>query len=261
MLRARRRPRHPHDARAGQAAARGPQRGAVRAPTSCCWFAEEAKRVYGATIPSSAADQRFLVLRQPVGVVAAITPWNYPVSMITRKVGAGARRRVHVVLKPAEQTPLCAVAVVQDLRRRRPARRASSTWSPPTTRSIGRRRVLDQPGRPQADASPGPPRSARSWAARPRTAIKRVSLELGGHAPFIVFGDADPAHAAKGAAAWSSSSTPARPASAPTGSTSSADSSTTFVDTLAERVAQDAAPATGFDDGVTDRPADRRGRH
>ena len=59
------------------------------------WFAEEAKRVYGETIPSARADQRFLVMRQPVGVVGAITPWNYPVSMLTRKIGAGARRRLH----------------------------------------------------------------------------------------------------------------------------------------------------------------------
>ena len=75
------------------------------------WFAEEAKRVYGETIPSARADQRFLVLRQPVGVVAAITPWNYPVSMLTRKIAPALAAGCTIVLKPAEQTPLLAVEV------------------------------------------------------------------------------------------------------------------------------------------------------
>src|SRR5262249_12667426 len=73
------------------------------------WFAEEAKRNYGETLPSSRADQRFLVLRQPVGVVGAITPWNYPISMLTRKIAPALAAGCAVVLKPAEQTPLCAV--------------------------------------------------------------------------------------------------------------------------------------------------------
>ena len=75
------------------------------------WFAEEAKRVYGETIPSARADQRFLVLRQPVGVVGAITPWNYPVSMLTRKIAPALAAGCTIVLKPAEQTPLLAVEV------------------------------------------------------------------------------------------------------------------------------------------------------
>src|SRR3954465_6919083 len=75
------------------------------------WFAEEAKRVYGETIPSARADQRFLVLRQPVGVVGAITPWNYPVSMLTRKISPALAAGCTIVLKPAEQTPLLAVEV------------------------------------------------------------------------------------------------------------------------------------------------------
>src|ERR1700689_3649657 len=72
------------------------------------WFAEEAKRIYGQLIPSARADQRFAVLRQPVGVVGAITPWNYPISMITRKLGPALAAGCTVVLKPAEHTPLCA---------------------------------------------------------------------------------------------------------------------------------------------------------
>ena len=75
------------------------------------WFAEEAKRVYGETIPSARADQRFLVQKQAVGVVAAITPWNYPISMLTRKLGPALAAGCTVVLKPAETTPLCAIAV------------------------------------------------------------------------------------------------------------------------------------------------------
>ena len=79
------------------------------------WFAEEAKRVYGETIPSARPDQRFIVLRQPVGVVAAITPWNYPVSMLTRKISPALAAGCTIVLKPAEQTPLLAVEVFKIL--------------------------------------------------------------------------------------------------------------------------------------------------
>src|SRR5437879_11707133 len=79
------------------------------------WFAEEAKRVYGQTIPSSRADQRFMVMHQPVGVVGAITPWNYPISMLTRKIGPALAAGCTVVLKPAEQTPLCALEMFRIL--------------------------------------------------------------------------------------------------------------------------------------------------
>src|ERR1700684_2841063 len=79
------------------------------------WFAEEAKRVYGQTIPSARADQRFMVLRQPVGVVGAVTPWNYPISMLTRKMGPALAAGCTVVLKPAKQKPLCAVEGVRVL--------------------------------------------------------------------------------------------------------------------------------------------------
>ena len=77
------------------------------------WFGEEAKRLYGQTIPSARPDQRFIVLHQPVGVVGAITPWNYPISMITRKVAPALAAGCTVVLKPAEATPLCAKAVFE----------------------------------------------------------------------------------------------------------------------------------------------------
>src|ERR1700676_3181455 len=77
------------------------------------WFAEEAKRVYGATIPSARADQRFMTMYQPVGVAAAITPWNYPISMLTRKLAPALAAGCTMVIKPAEQTPLCAVETVK----------------------------------------------------------------------------------------------------------------------------------------------------
>jgi succinate-semialdehyde dehydrogenase/glutarate-semialdehyde dehydrogenase len=79
------------------------------------WFAEEAKRIYGETIPSARSDQRFLVHKQPVGVVAAVTPWNYPISMLTRKIAPALAAGCTVVLKPAEATPLCAIAVFEIL--------------------------------------------------------------------------------------------------------------------------------------------------
>ena len=77
------------------------------------WFAEEAKRVYGATIPSARADQRFMTMYQPVGVAAAITPWNYPISMLTRKIAPALAAGCTIVVKPAEQTPLCAVETIK----------------------------------------------------------------------------------------------------------------------------------------------------
>ena len=164
------------------------------------WFAEEAKRVYGETIPSARADQRFLVLRQPVGVVGAITPWNYPVSMLTRKIAPALAAGCTIVLKPAEQTPLLAVEVFKLLRRDRPPRGRREPRHHERSRS-GRRRA----GHPPEGAQDHVHRLHRGRQAhranRPRRSVKRVSMELGGHAPFLVLDDADPVHAAKGAAA------------------------------------------------------------
>jgi succinate-semialdehyde dehydrogenase / glutarate-semialdehyde dehydrogenase len=162
------------------------------------WFAEEAKRVYGETIPSARSDQRFVVLRQPVGVAAAITPWNYPISMITRKVAPALAAGCTIVLKPAEQTPLCAVAtfrvfedagfppgVVNLVTASDPVPVGDELLSSPTVRKI---------------TFTGSTDVGRQIAARAAQGMKRISLELGGHAPFLVLADADPEHAAKGAA-------------------------------------------------------------
>jgi succinate-semialdehyde dehydrogenase / glutarate-semialdehyde dehydrogenase len=162
------------------------------------WYAEEAKRVYGSTIPSARADQRFTVLRQPVGVVAAITPWNYPISMITRKVAPALAAGCTVVLKPAEQTPLCAVAMFQlfhDAGLPAGVVNLVTTSDPGPTGD-----VLLESAAVRKLTFTGSTEVGKQLAARAATTMKRVSLELGGHAPFLVFDDADPVRAAKGAA-------------------------------------------------------------
>jgi succinate-semialdehyde dehydrogenase/glutarate-semialdehyde dehydrogenase len=162
------------------------------------WFAEEAKRVYGSTVPSPRRDHRFLVLRQPVGVVAAITPWNYPVSMITRKVAPALAAGCTIVLKPAEQTPLCAVAMFQifhDAGLPAGVVNLVTTSDPATVGDV----FLDSPVVRKLTFT-GSTEVGKHLASRAAATMKRVSLELGGHAPFLVFDDADPVRAAKGAA-------------------------------------------------------------
>ena len=162
------------------------------------WFAEEAKRVYGETIPSARADQRFVVMRQPIGVAAAITPWNYPVSMLTRKIAPAVAAGCTMVLKPAEQTPLCAVEMFRILEEAGfpPGVVNLVTTSDPIP--VGDE-LLTNPSVRKLTFT-GSTEVGKQIARRAADQLKRVSLELGGHAPFIVFADADPAHAAKGAA-------------------------------------------------------------
>jgi len=161
------------------------------------WFAEEAKRVYGTTIPSARGDQRFFTMQQPVGVVAAITPWNYPVSMITRKVGPALAAGCTVVLKPAEQTPLCAVATFQLLQDAGLPPGVCNLITASRPEAVGNALLTSETVRKLTFT--GSTEVGKQLAARAAATVKRVSLELGGHAPFIVFGDADAAHAAKGA--------------------------------------------------------------
>ena len=161
------------------------------------WFAEEATRVYGSTIPSARADQRFVVLQQPVGVVAAITPWNYPISMITRKVAPALAAGCTVVLKPAKQTPLTALAVFRIFEEvgipagvvNLVTTKKPSFFSDEVLASTSVRKITFT----------GSTEVGKMIARDAAATVKRVSLELGGHAPFIVFPDADPEHAAKGA--------------------------------------------------------------
>ncbi len=161
------------------------------------WFAEEAKRVYGETIPAARADQRFIVARQPVGVVAAITPWNYPVSMITRKVGPALAAGCTVVLKPAEDTPLCAIEIFKILEEAGVPGGVINLVTTSSPAAVGDA-FVEHPGVAKLTFT-GSTAVGRMLAGRAAANMKRVSCELGGHAPFIVFEDADPVHAAKGA--------------------------------------------------------------
>ncbi len=161
------------------------------------WFAEEAKRVYGSTIPSSRAGHRFTVLRQPLGVVAGITPWNYPISMITRKVAPALAAGCTIVLKPAEQTPLCAAAVVQILADAGTLAGVVNLITTAQPGPVGEELLRSDIVRKLTFT--GSTEIGKYLAARSAETMKRVSMELGGHAPMIVFDDADPAHAAKGA--------------------------------------------------------------
>ena len=161
------------------------------------WYAEEAKRIYGETIPAPRSDQRFVVMRQPVGVCAAITPWNYPVSMLTRKIGPALAAGCTIVLKPAEQTPLCAVAMFEIFHEVGLPPGVVNMVNASDPVPIGDA-WLDDP-RVRKLTFTGSTEVGKLLAARAAGTMKRVSMELGGHAPFIVFDDADPVHAAKGA--------------------------------------------------------------
>ncbi len=160
------------------------------------WFAEEAKRVYGQTIPSARAGQRFIVHRQPVGVVAAITPWNYPVSMITRKIAPALAAGCTAVLKPAEATPLCAKAVFEVFEAAGIPAGVVNLVTALEPGPVGDAFLDDS--RVRKITFTGSTPVGKMLAQRAAGQLKRVSLELGGHAPFIVCQDADPVHAAKG---------------------------------------------------------------
>jgi len=161
------------------------------------WYAEEARRVYGEVIPGSSKRTRIWVLRQPVGVVAAITPWNFPSSMITRKIAPALAAGCTVVLKPAEQTPLSALllgeiieeaglpaGVVNIITTKNPAAVAQEFLTNRLVRKI---------------SFTGSTEVGKYLMQGSAVQLKRVSMELGGHAPFIVFDDADLDLAVQGA--------------------------------------------------------------
>ena len=160
------------------------------------WFAEEAKRVYGETIPSARSDQRFLVQKQAVGVVAAVTPWNYPISMLTRKLGPALAAGCTVVLKPAESTPLCAIAVFKILEEAGLPPGVANLVTASDPKPIGEVFCTHPAVRKLTFTGSTAVGKHLAQACAPQ--LKRVSMELGGHAPFIVYDDADPVHAAKG---------------------------------------------------------------
>ena len=161
------------------------------------WFAEEAKRIYGETIPAPRADQRFIVMQQPVGVVGAITPWNYPISMITRKVAPALAAGCTIVLKPAEATPLCAIEIFKIIEAAGIPGGVANLITALDPAPIGEA-LLHHP-KVRKLTFTGSTEVGKHLAREAAEQLKRISLELGGHAPFIVFKDADPVYAAKGA--------------------------------------------------------------
>ncbi|MGH7348547.1 MAG: aldehyde dehydrogenase family protein, partial [Candidatus Rokuibacteriota bacterium] len=163
------------------------------------WYAEEAWRAAGRTLAVDRADRRVLTLRRPVGVVAAITPWNFPLALVARKLAPALAAGCAVIVKPAEQTPLCAVAllelvveagvppgVVGLLTTDRPAEVGGVLVESPQVRKL---------------TFTGSTATGRTLMAAAAATLKRVSLELGGHSPVLVFADADLERAAPAVAA------------------------------------------------------------
>ncbi len=163
------------------------------------WFAEEARRLTGEWIPSARANQRFLSVQAPVGVVAAVTPWNYPMSMLTRKMAPALAAGCTIVLKPAEATPLNAKAIFEVFHDAGVPSGVINMVTASNPAPIGE--VFTSDPRVAKLTFTGSTAVGRVLAGAAGASLKRVSVELGGHAPFIVMPDADPVHAAKGAAA------------------------------------------------------------
>ncbi|WP_433696025.1 NADP-dependent succinate-semialdehyde dehydrogenase [Paraburkholderia phenoliruptrix] len=162
------------------------------------WFAEEGKRVSGDTIPTPAADKRIVVTKEPVGVCAAITPWNFPAAMITRKVGPALAAGCPIIVKPAEATPLSALALAV-LAERAGVPRGVFNVVTGEPKAIG----AEMTGNPivRKLSFTGSTPVGRLLMAQCAPTVKKVSLELGGNAPFIVFDDADLDAAVAGAIA------------------------------------------------------------
>ena len=164
-------------------------RGEVRyAADFLTWFAEEARRLYGEIIPPPSSGKRLHVLRQPVGVVAAITPWNFPLAMITRKAGPALAAGCSMVLKPSELTPFSALALAVLAEE---AGVPGGVFNVVTGSASAIGDVLVEDPRIAKFTFTGSTAVGKALAARCMNTVKRVSLELGGNAPFIVFDDAD----------------------------------------------------------------------
>ncbi len=153
------------------------------------WYAEEAKRVYGETAPSQFAHKRIMVLRQPAGVVYAITPWNFPYATVTRKIAPALAAGCSVILKPAEQTPVSALylaALWQEAGGPADVLQVLTALDPAPASDV----LLDDP-RVRVLTFTGSTEVGMHLYSRCAKTMKRLALELGGHAPFLVFGDAD----------------------------------------------------------------------
>src|SRR5438067_5214792 len=160
------------------------------------WFGEEAKRVYGDTIPGHQADKRIVVIKQPIGVVACITPWNFPLAMITRKAGPAIASGCTVVLKPAAQTPFSALALAE-LAERAGVPRGVFNVITGSAKEIGAE--LTSNSIVKKLSFTGSTEVGKVLMAQCAGRLTKLSLELGGNAPFIVFEDADLDAAVEGA--------------------------------------------------------------
>jgi succinate-semialdehyde dehydrogenase/glutarate-semialdehyde dehydrogenase len=165
------------------------------------WFAEEGKRIYGETVPTHAADKRIFVLKEPVGVCAAITPWNFPNAMITRKCAPALAAGCTVVVKPAEQTPLSALALAELAQRAGLPPGVFNVVPSDAQHSIEVGRVWCDSPVVRKLSFTGSTEVGRILMQQCAPTLKKLSLELGGNAPFIVFDDADLDAAVDGALA------------------------------------------------------------
>ncbi|CAM2158550.1 NAD-dependent succinate-semialdehyde dehydrogenase [Paraburkholderia tropica] len=163
------------------------------------WFAEEAKRVNGDVLASPASDRKLVVLKQPIGVCASITPWNFPIAMITRKVAPAIAAGCTIVVKPAEQTPLCALALAELAQRAGVPKGVFNVITADSANSIEVGKALCESGIVRHLSFTGSTPVGRILMQQCAPTVKKVALELGGHAPFIVFDDADLDAAVQGA--------------------------------------------------------------
>jgi succinate-semialdehyde dehydrogenase/glutarate-semialdehyde dehydrogenase len=162
------------------------------------WFGEEARRIYGDTIPGQQADKRIIVIKQPIGVVACITPWNFPLAMITRKAGPAIAAGCCVVLKPAPQTPFSALALAELGERAGLPKGVFNVVTGPAEEIGGE--LTSNPAVRKLSFT-GSTKTGKLLMAQCAGTVKKISLELGGNAPFIVFDDADVDAAVEGAMA------------------------------------------------------------
>lgn len=210
------------------------------------WFAEEARRIGGEWLPSGRSDQRFLTVRQPVGVVAMVTPWNYPISMLTRKMGPALAAGCTLVLKPAEATPLCAKAVFDIFVEAGVPAGVINLVTAEDPKPIGD--VFTSDPRVRKLTFTGSTAVGKLLAGKAAASLQRVSVELGGHAPFIVYPDADAENAAKGAAALKFLNA-GQACISPNRLFVHASQADAFVGTLTKRVGA-LVTGNGMDDGV-----------
>lgn len=152
------------------------------------WYAEEAKRVYGDTLPANHENKRLMVIKQPVGVVAAITPWNFPVAMITRKVAPALAAGCPVVIKPASATPLSAMKVVEAFEKANFPKGVVNLIMGKASEVVGE--MTRNPDVRKLTFT-GSTEVGKDLIRQSADTVKKVSMELGGHAPFLVFEDAD----------------------------------------------------------------------